>query len=61
MTVTNEAKLACVERELSYRRRVYVRLVERGKMTKAQSERELELMRAIVADYRALVQSELLL
>lgn len=59
MAIANEDKLHCAERELGYRQRVYPRLIERGKMTKMQSDRELELMHAIVADYRALVQMEL--
>ena len=51
-------KMECAERELRYRRRVYGRLVDRGKMTKAQADRELELMEAIALDYRALAQEE---
>lgn len=56
--VTNRDKLECAERELKFRFRVYDRLVMRGKMTKAEQEREIELMSAIVEDYRALVQFE---
>jgi hypothetical protein len=56
--ITARDKLKCIERELVFRHRVYDRLVERGKMTKRQAERELELMEAIAADYRALVKAE---
>jgi hypothetical protein len=53
MNITAADKLQCIERELSYRRRVYGRLVERGKMSKREADRELELMEAIALDYRA--------
>ena len=56
--VTNRDKLACAERELAFRCRVYDRLVVRGKMTRAEQERELELMSAIVEDYRAAASAD---
>jgi hypothetical protein len=58
VTITNRDKLACCERELAFRNRVYTRLVVRGKMTKTEQGRELELMAAIVEDYRAAVSAE---
>jgi hypothetical protein len=56
--ITAKEKLQCVERELSYRRRVYARLVARGKMSEPQRIEELRLMEAIRDDYRALVADE---
>lgn len=56
--ITNKEKLHCVERELAFRFRVYDRLVVRGKMTKAEQEREIELMSSIVEDYRALAAAD---
>ena len=56
--VSNLEKLHCVERELAFRFRVYDRLVVRGKMTKQEQEREIELMSAIVEDYRALASAD---
>jgi hypothetical protein len=56
--ITNKDKLECVERELSFRRRVYARLEENGKMTPQQRAREIELMEAIAEDYRALVADD---
>jgi hypothetical protein len=56
ITITD--KLRCVERELSYRRRVYARLVANGKMTAALADRELEVMTAIVGDYQQLEADE---
>jgi hypothetical protein len=58
MAVTNKEKLECCERELKFRFRVYDRLIVRGKMTEAQKAREIELMSAIVEDYRALAADE---
>ena len=58
MTFTNFQKLNCAVRELAYRQRVYSRLVERGKMSKADMTREIELMRDIADDYRALAAAD---
>lgn len=49
--VTHEEKRACLEREIKMRRRVYPRWVQSGKMTQAQSDREIAVMEAILADY----------
>jgi hypothetical protein len=56
--ITATHKLHCVERELKFRLRVYERLVERGKMTKRQRDREIELMTAIVDDYKQQAEQE---
>lgn len=44
---TREDLLACIDRELRYRERVFPRRVERGQMTIAESTRELAKMRAV--------------
>jgi hypothetical protein len=51
-------KLACVERELRYRIRVYARLVAQGKLTDRQAGREIAIMRAVVSDYQNLRDAE---
>jgi hypothetical protein len=56
--ITNQDKLACVERELAFRNRVYARLITRGKMSPNEARRETMLMEAIVEDYRALVAAD---
>jgi hypothetical protein len=56
--IAAKEKLQCVERELSYRRRVYARLVARGKMSELQRVEELRLMEAIRDDYRDLASDE---
>jgi hypothetical protein len=56
--ITNKDKLHCVERELAFRLRVYIRLISRGKMTANQAQREIELMAAICEDYRAFASAD---
>lgn len=51
---TLSEQIACVQRELSYRDRVYGRLVFAGKMTRARADREIELMRAVLATLKQL-------
>ena len=61
MTYSAADKLACAERELKMRERVYPRWVANGKMTEAKARQETETMRAIAEDYRAQAQGERLL
>ncbi|GLS44413.1 hypothetical protein [Methylobacterium brachythecii] len=53
-------KVKCAERELRQRKRVYPRLIEGGRMTRTEAERETALMESIAADYRAQVVGECL-
>lgn len=53
LTFTAADKLACAKRELAMRERVYPRWVKDQRMTQANSEKEIAIMRAIVADYQA--------
>jgi hypothetical protein len=45
-----EALVECARRELTLRRKVYLGLVRRGKMTQEQADREIELMKAILSN-----------
>ena len=54
-TPTAKDKLRCAERELGYRRVVYPRRVGDGKMRAEEAERQIEIMEAIVEDYRVIV------
>lgn len=45
--VSLEEQLACVEREISMRERVYRRWVEEKRMTQKLADRELALMKAV--------------
>lgn len=59
--VMAERKLKAVERELSFRRRVYARRVDEGKMSKAAMDEEIAVFEAIATDYReAAVKDRLL-
>jgi len=59
--ITAADKLACAERELKLRSRVYARWVEEGKMSAGKAAHEIACMTAIVADCRAAVDKERLL
>jgi hypothetical protein len=58
-TITTEDKLACAEREVKMRERVYPRWVELKKMSLGKATHEIEAMKAIVADYQKLLAKEL--
>ena len=51
-------KLACVERELKMRRRVYDRWISEGKMSAGKAAHEIAAMEAIAADYLKEVEKE---
>jgi len=51
--ITAADKLACAERELKMRQRVYLRWIEDGRMSAGKAAHEIAVMEAIVADYRA--------
>ena len=59
--ITTADKLACAEREVKLRKRVYLRFIEEGKMSAGKAAIEIAAMQAIAADYRALVDKEKLL
>ena len=50
--ISTADKLAAVERELGYRRRVYARRVAERKMTQELSDRQIAIFEAIAEDYR---------
>ena len=51
MAITTDDKRRCLMREIAMRRRVYPAWVDRGQMTRAQADREIAVMEAILADY----------
>ncbi|WP_439137522.1 hypothetical protein [Roseicyclus sp.] len=51
MTFTAAEKRAAAERELKFRRRVYPRWIENGKMTQKEADKQIALMQAIADDY----------
>lgn len=50
--VSKEEKIAALQREIEMRVRVYGRYMAEGKMSKSRAEREIEIIRAILADYQ---------
>lgn len=50
---SDDDKLACIERELKYRRWVYEKRVAENKMSAGKAAHEIGCMEAIHEDYRA--------
>jgi hypothetical protein len=48
-------------REIGFRRTVYPRRVQAGKMTQAQADKQLAIFEAIAADYAELAEGERLI
>jgi hypothetical protein len=61
MTVPYAEQLACVERELKWRQRVYPRRVADGRMTQAKAIEEVRTMEAVADTLRGLASQERLL
>lgn len=47
-----DEKVACIERELKYRRRVYPRFIWAKKMSQQKADREIEVMESILGDLK---------
>jgi plasmid replication initiation protein len=58
MAFTYAELLACAERELRLRNKVYARWVDVGKMPERTAKREIELMEEIAAILRALDENQ---
>jgi hypothetical protein len=56
---TDREKWEAAKRELNMRRRVYPGLVDRGRMTKPEAEREIALMQDIADDYHHLMARDI--
>jgi hypothetical protein len=50
-----EAEIKCVEREVKLRERVYPRWIQGGRMTQTLADREVDLMKAVLARLRGLL------
>jgi hypothetical protein len=59
--ITASDKLACVERELKMRKRVYPRWTAQDKMSEGKAAHEIACMEAIVSDYRIAAEKERLI
>lgn len=58
MPITLAEKITCLERELNLRKRVYPRLIDRGKMRPRESDHEIEVIAAILEDYRQHIKND---
>ncbi|MEG0819582.1 MAG: hypothetical protein RSG56_09065 [Brevundimonas sp.] len=47
--ISIEDQIACIDRELRYRRRVYPRWIDGGKMTQRKADEEIARMEAVLA------------
>lgn len=54
-------QIACVERELRQRARVYPRLIESGRMTKQKADEETRRMEAVLATLQKVAEGERLI
>ena len=61
MSFTAQQKREAVDRELSYRRRVFARMVENGKMTRRTMDEQIAIFEAIREDYSNAEASERLI
>ena len=55
------AQIKCVERELTFRRRVYARRVSQGKMTQHKADEELQAMGAVLCTLQNIEASQRLI
>jgi hypothetical protein len=51
--ITNTEKLAELKRERAQRAHVYPRLIEAGKLTRENADRQAAILNAIIDDYEA--------
>lgn len=51
MTFTAEEKLKEIDRELAQRNRVYPFMISKGKISREQAQRQVQIMQAIRQDY----------
>lgn len=58
-SVSIEAQIECAQRELSMRAGVYPRLVQNGKISQRQADKELQAMEAIVETLRQVKQQRI--
>lgn len=58
---TFQEKLEAIQREIAYRKRVYPRLVQSGRMTQALADKQIALFEEIERDYTEMAAKERLL
>lgn len=58
-TISLTEKVNCLERELLMRRRVYPRLIQQSKLTQSEADFEINIMQAILNDYKQQAKTDL--
>lgn len=58
MAFSAREKMRAAQREAGFRRRVYTRLVEQGRMNQKKADEEIALMDEIAAEYGAAAEAE---
>jgi len=61
MAISLPEQIKCIEREIGYRKRVYPRLVDQGRMKLDQSDYQIAAMEAVLATLREAAKAEQLL
>ena len=59
MRITLADQIICVKREIAFRERVYEKRVEQKVMTKAEADRELSRMKAVLDTLQTLLKEKL--
>lgn len=54
-----EAQIKCVEREITFRRRVYARRVSQGRMSEIFADQQIKLMDAVLKTLQELRNADL--
>lgn len=49
-----EAQIKCVEREITFRRRVYARRISQGRMSEVFADQQIKLMEAVLETLKGL-------
>lgn len=61
MTITIMDQIACIERELRQRAKVYPRLIESGRMTPNKAREETARMEAVLATLQVIAKGQRLI
>jgi predicted nucleotidyltransferase len=54
-----EAQIKCVQREITFRRRVYARRVSQGRMSEVFADQQIRLMKAVLKTLQELRNADL--
>lgn len=61
MIITLKDQIACIEREITMRQRVYPRWIEAGRIKQAKADTEIRTMQAVLTTLKSLEEKERLI